>query len=85
MDIISGNSIIPCPIATKAPAWGELLPFPNVTAVIGPGAMTPDKEINTASKRKVKRDIFFLNKGNPNLKRLSIPQLGSELRLAFSW
>ena len=59
MDIISGNSITPCPIATKAPAWGELFPFPNVTAVIGPGAMTPDKEINTASKRKAKRDIFF--------------------------
>jgi len=59
MDIISGNSMIPWPIATKAPAWGELLPFPNVTALIGPGAITPDRDIITASKRKVKRDIFF--------------------------
>jgi hypothetical protein len=30
-----------------------------VTAVTGPGAITPDKEISTASEMKVKKGISF--------------------------
>ena len=60
MDIISGNSIIPWPTAINAPAWGDSFPLHIVTAVTGPGAMIPDREINTASKRKVKKNISRL-------------------------
>ncbi|GAG56674.1 unnamed protein product [marine sediment metagenome] len=31
----------------------------NVTAVIGPGAMTPDKDIKTASNKKADNNNFY--------------------------
>ncbi|MDY6966327.1 MAG: hypothetical protein SVM80_10240 [Halobacteriota archaeon] len=36
-----------------------MLPSPMVTAVTGPGAMTPVREMNTAPIRKVRRGILI--------------------------
>ena len=56
---VKGNSIIPCPIAIIIPACGVSLPLPIVIAVIGPGAITPDNEINVTSIKKENKDKEF--------------------------
>lgn len=45
-------------MATRAPARGDSLPFATTTAVTGPGAMTPEREISTASERKINRGTY---------------------------
>lgn len=76
MRTIRGNSRTPWPTATSAPALPSRLPLAIVTAVTGPGIITPERDMTITEARKTR--IFNIKS---KLQKIHPPNTNPQIKI----